>query len=1658
MIKYLETNNNLELPEIQGYKRQFSINIPQGEEKQESKEPQIVYIQQPREEQTKEVVKETPVQNEWSDIHSIIKNNEGFMSTAKALFNEPSASIGYGFFDKLPDGTKITPGMRISKTQADRQLNIALDKLSSSVQGSLDKYGLQTSPEQFNVLLDLGYHGGTGLVDKLLKESNGNSAKVGSLLLRYATTAKYGDKSIEGALKNRALRRSQGWNKYTLKGKNGLKLPKFQNPADTIPKVTDSLTNGSKTFTEMCAEFQNKVLRNSGYKTANNAWNLENADLYMSGYDTLEKPTKYNLYKIQKYNRDAANNLRQNLDPNMLDPNSIYIANMYYTGSPFQEQAYKEGRDNITGTHTGYVKFNPDSNKWEVTHNIHGTVYVDSLDNVLGSRGKYGVTALLKPQKQTFKDKAVDTLKLIGQKIYNNGSIQAKKSGGVLKYQNSGKLHFWSRLAKQLQSAPSNGETTIATHNADLNRQVEQARKEAKSKNENPDRAEEEVYKKGLLGTLGGMAAGQAGVTSMAASIGTFGPVVADITNGVFAVDATKNLASENGIKKTADLYKSGKTGKAIGNTALNLLDLSFIGHTGALLGRLGKTAYTTGKGLKNAYASDLVSRELSKSIQELKYIPGKVKYYGPTMGKTTAAKSNSNLVDFDDIVRKPSKDILNKYGFSSKYEMFESGNKEAIKEYQDMLVSEMKKFKADPKNSGKTLIVSPAPVVNPEKTGFKFDNTPSIPSKEEFVRRNIQRGGTKRESENWWSNLIKENPNLKIDDRYISEIEQSIPNNHQLFRATVYKGGNIKDPQSVFFTTDPEYAKQYGVLNKYLLEQKGPVAIAKEPMIGSRDVVAQDMFIDRNAANGQNIIVGHDAITSDIPRQSKGIEILSIGKPNVLQQLTNTQNTFDANWKIPSKLSPISEKELNGIVKQERNSPIRNLNRVVGRDGTINEKELLKTYHKILKENPISIRANEQYTSGNEISSLKQHLTGVVKTAQTIPVPKGSSRAELVRAALIHDIGKLITGQESLGGDVLHPLVGKNIIATTLKDTEFNTPAIRAATRYHMYQNGRLGTFNRHGVIYEKDPLTGSMKINYDLIRALQTADVSRGLPYDKAAAKFPQLFTYAKENPVKVKFAHGDVDWELKNVVNPILKKEGYGTIKPKENIAEQLNANRERHRSMLRGNRDPLKTGEEGILEEDAIRNAKNASENAIRFYGEDTPLNRMLVSAQRVSSAPTGYGRADLFTIKKDTNGLSIYKPNWLAEYLKIDPKTQDAIYVSGSSDILNTYSNVNGSRSARGLKTRVTLPFEKLKEQEHLPDFMERTDFQLYDGAAIHSGKSPMSNWQKYELPYRLQTGRSMKKDMLDEYTYFFGEPEFGGSKKIAGSKLVDPESFDGKTLLNWKNNKGSLADLFDKNGVKFDPVKQIDGKIMVNRKGSNLMSTYNNILMCAENKPFEFIYTYGDRLIEDGILTDKQVTTLKHITTKLRKKRAENTDWTDYAWHPGMTELPEDPYTSEMKKQLEKYIFNKNFAYRFKDLFYKTVKPTYKFQSDASYVKYINDEENWINFMRRHGVSPVWEMPNFGKTSLISTNGGRWGEGPATRNKPIVGSANPQGIVIGNLNEKLFDVTKMDMNKVKIELKKYRDKGQRYLSEDVWPITRKTFKFGGILNKKPNSE
>lgn len=154
--------------------------------------------------------------------------------------------------------------------------------------------------------------------------------------------------------------------------------------------------------------------------------------------------------------------------------------------------------------------------------------------------------------------------------------------------------------------------------------------------------------------------------------------------------------------------------------------------------------------GSTDRFIGDVAGRVLGKNVNKTTFVPAQVKYYGPTMGKTTSIRTNPNLVDFDAIMRDPSKDLLKKYGFSSKYQMFESGNQDAIKEYQDLLIQKMNEFKSNPNNSGKVLVVSQSPVVNPEDTGFQFDNEPSIPSKEVFVSRNVGRGGTTFDSEDW--------------------------------------------------------------------------------------------------------------------------------------------------------------------------------------------------------------------------------------------------------------------------------------------------------------------------------------------------------------------------------------------------------------------------------------------------------------------------------------------------------------------------------------------------------------------------------------------------------------------------------------------------------------------------------------------------------------------------------------------------------------------------------------------------------------------------------------------------------------------------------------------------------------------------------------------
>ena len=133
-------------------------------------------------------------------------------------------------------------------------------------------------------------------------------------------------------------------------------------------------------------------------------------------------------------------------------------------------------------------------------------------------------------------------------------------------------------------------------------------------------------------------------------------------------------------------------------------------------------------------------------------------------MGKTTAIKTNSRLVDFDDIVREEIQQLANKKGISVR----ELKTKSDI-EYAQLLENAVSKWQANPANKDKKLLISNSVLSNKPI----FDNTPVIPSKNQFIARQVTRGESDPTyAAQYYDDLLNRNPQLKIDDRFVSEIE----------------------------------------------------------------------------------------------------------------------------------------------------------------------------------------------------------------------------------------------------------------------------------------------------------------------------------------------------------------------------------------------------------------------------------------------------------------------------------------------------------------------------------------------------------------------------------------------------------------------------------------------------------------------------------------------------------------------------------------------------------------------------------------------------------------------------------------------------------------------------------------------------------------------
>lgn len=395
---------------------------------------------------------------------------------------------------------------------------------------------------------------------------------------------------------------------------------------------------------------------------------------------------------------------------------------------------------------------------------------------------------------------------------------------------------------------------------------------------------------------------------------------------------------------------------------------------------------------------------------------------------------------------------------------------------------------------------------------------------------------------------------------------------------------------------------------------------------------------------------------------------------------------------KLPNKDAGLYEDVVDAQLSNELSPSYiaRKNSQVVNEDGSINARNLVRARRQLRKAYPNANDPkkifNTDFLTGSP-TNLNQHIGSVVKTAQDIPVPLGYTRQDLVQAALGHDIGKVIDARQGQ-----HEQISADMLINAMR------------------QNGIIGAQNIKPDVIQAiaEHGLGDRSMNLDpLTKALHVADVTRGANYDQATIHAGYLFNYPREYP-KWNFQRKPLHDELVQNINPVLKRYGYETINPNSTLQEAqdaLNAAINEHRSFVRGVTDTKYKPAQSYMLTDVM--------------GEDTVIN----SGRRGISGYRGF------------YGI---------------PKTKyDGLYLSTNADFLDTYGN-GGINGKVGL---VRIPQNEVsKTSGSLSERLLAGDFDVYNSNQIYRGRSgnPQSSWTLFGEPYRLQTGRSLRQDMIEK--------------------------------------------------------------------------------------------------------------------------------------------------------------------------------------------------------------------------------------------------------------------------------------------------------------------
>ena len=647
----------------------------------------------------------------------------------------------------------------------------------------------------------------------------------------------------------------------------------------------------------------------------------------------------------------------------------------------------------------------------------------------------------------------------------------------------------------------------------------------------------------------------------------------------------------------------------------------------------------------------------------------------------------------------------------------------------------------------------------------------------------------------------------------------------------------------------------------------------------------------------------------------------------------------------------------------------------IVNKDGSINMRNLVRARRQLRKAYPDADDPkkifNTDFLTGNP-TNLNQHIGSVVKTAQDIPVPLGYTRQDLVQAALGHDIGKVIDARQGQ-----HEQISADMLANAMK------------------QNGIIGvqdikpdviqSIEKHGLgdqAMDLDPLT----------KALHVADVTRGANYDQAAIHAGYLFNYPREYP-KWNFYNKSLHDELVQNINPVLKRYGYETINPNSTLQEAqdaLNTAINEHRSFVRGVSDTI-----------------------------DSPSQTYMLTDEPISSKLANGGRRGIYGYRK---------------FYGIPENKYDGLYLSTNARFLDLYGN-GGINGKVGL---VRIPQNEVsKTSESLSERLLAGDFDVYNSNNIYRGRSgnPQSSWTLFGEPYRLQTGRSLRQDMIEkdpnvpriegkyirnkgQVSYQMKPGDVGISTHYLDSYTYDQPTF-GQIVdtLNEVLEKEGLPKI--KNYAKTDNNGEVQDLVYNNAEG--IMNLHDNISKLQELQQLaEIVKPY---IKDEKKLRKQQYEILNNSSYFVNNELSEQLRDVQYKlrqidnFRHGFTDLNMDKATSKQKQsamfagnvdRIWKAVLQSSLDDYFEGV--KKQKAHVKYNTKER-EKYLSNPENQAAFMRKQGILPRYDHPTYNHVLTI-TPGEHMEDMPnkmATKNTPLGPS---QIAVIGRRGDQVVDLVK----------------------------------------------